>query len=275
MCGALAISAPAGVEQRAGEIEPLLDVDRGRGRLQRDAHLLGDRHEQVVEDLEPDRVDVGADRVGAVERDGAGQDQRAVARRARRASRARRRWSRSASKISAGPSSAPRPRRPLHRLRWSPSPFRGGADRFDDQRVDDQLGVLLAIAEAPAVERLRRPRASRSARPIVDLQRGVAARQCAAGRGGASSMRSGSTPCSTSASRAAASKLASAARKILAQRLQPARARGSPSRRRGRCRRPTARRRAGGSGSAPCRARRRRGTRAGRPRRRSRRACSG
>ena len=44
-----------GVEHRAGEIEPLLDVDAGRGRLQRDAHFLGDGHEQVVENLEPDR----------------------------------------------------------------------------------------------------------------------------------------------------------------------------------------------------------------------------
>ena len=69
-----------GVEDRAGEIEPLLDVDARRRRLQRDAHLLGDRHEQVVEDLEPDRVDVGADRLAALERHGAGEDQRAVAR---------------------------------------------------------------------------------------------------------------------------------------------------------------------------------------------------
>ena len=40
------------VEDRAGEIEPLLDVHGRRGGLQRDAHLLGDGHEQVVEDLE-------------------------------------------------------------------------------------------------------------------------------------------------------------------------------------------------------------------------------
>ncbi len=66
------------VEDRAGEIEPLLDVHAGRGRLQRDAHLLGDGHEQIVENLEPDRIDVGADRPGAIERHGAGEDQRAV-----------------------------------------------------------------------------------------------------------------------------------------------------------------------------------------------------
>jgi hypothetical protein len=49
------------VEQRAGEVEPLLDVDRVRGGLQADAHLLGDRHEQVVEDLQHHRVGAGAD----------------------------------------------------------------------------------------------------------------------------------------------------------------------------------------------------------------------
>ena len=61
MCGALAISAPSRVEQRAGEIEPLLDVDRIGGVLQRDAHLLGDRHEEIVEDLEHHRIGLGAD----------------------------------------------------------------------------------------------------------------------------------------------------------------------------------------------------------------------
>ena len=45
-----------GIEQRAGKIEPLLDVDRIRRILQRHAHLLGDRHEQVVEDFEQHRV---------------------------------------------------------------------------------------------------------------------------------------------------------------------------------------------------------------------------
>ncbi len=54
-------------EHRAGEIEPLLDVHRIGGVLQRDAHLLGDRHEQVVEHLEHDRIGLGADRAGALE----------------------------------------------------------------------------------------------------------------------------------------------------------------------------------------------------------------
>jgi hypothetical protein len=49
-----------GVEQRAREVEPLLDVDRVGGVLQLQAHLLGDVHEQVVEDLEQDRIDARA-----------------------------------------------------------------------------------------------------------------------------------------------------------------------------------------------------------------------
>ena len=49
------------VEHRAGEIEPLLDVHRIGGVLQRHAHLLGDRHEQIVEHFEHHRVGVGAD----------------------------------------------------------------------------------------------------------------------------------------------------------------------------------------------------------------------
>ena len=53
--------AAVGVEDRAGEIEPLLDVDRVRGGLQPHPHLLGYRHEQVVEDLQHDRVRFGAD----------------------------------------------------------------------------------------------------------------------------------------------------------------------------------------------------------------------
>ena len=56
MCGAFAIRLPCGVEQRAGEVEALLDVDRRRGVRERHAHLLGDRHEQVVEDLEQHRI---------------------------------------------------------------------------------------------------------------------------------------------------------------------------------------------------------------------------
>ena len=47
------------VEQGAGEIQPFLDVHR-RGRvLQRHAHLLGDRHEEIGHDLEHHRVGLG------------------------------------------------------------------------------------------------------------------------------------------------------------------------------------------------------------------------
>ena len=50
-----------GVEQRAGKIQPLLDVDRIGGRLQPQAHLLRYRHVQVVEHLQHHRIDRGAD----------------------------------------------------------------------------------------------------------------------------------------------------------------------------------------------------------------------
>ena len=51
------------IEHRTGEVEPFLDVDRIGGVLQRDPHLLGDRHEEMIEDLEHDRVGLGADRL--------------------------------------------------------------------------------------------------------------------------------------------------------------------------------------------------------------------
>ena len=55
------------VEDGAGEIEPFLDVDRIGRVLQRHAHLLGDRHEEVVEDLEHDRIGLArADRPAAL-----------------------------------------------------------------------------------------------------------------------------------------------------------------------------------------------------------------
>src|SRR5262245_5614228 len=46
-----------GVEEGAGEIEPLLDVDRVGGVGQTQAHLFGDRHEKVIEDLQHHRID--------------------------------------------------------------------------------------------------------------------------------------------------------------------------------------------------------------------------
>lgn len=65
------------VEEGAGEVEPLLDVDGVGGVLQAHAHLLGDGHEEVVEDLQHDRVDPGADGLFRGARACAGQDQMA------------------------------------------------------------------------------------------------------------------------------------------------------------------------------------------------------
>ncbi len=62
-----------GGKHRAGEVEPLLDVDRVGGVLQRHAHLLGDRHEQVVEHLQHHRIGLRADGVLADQRAGAFQ----------------------------------------------------------------------------------------------------------------------------------------------------------------------------------------------------------
>ena len=49
-----------GVEYRAGKIQPLFDVDAERGVLQHGAHLLGDVHEQIVEQFEQHRVGLRA-----------------------------------------------------------------------------------------------------------------------------------------------------------------------------------------------------------------------
>ena len=46
-----------GVVDGARVVEPLLDVGREAGAAQRDAHLLGDGDEQVLEDLELDGID--------------------------------------------------------------------------------------------------------------------------------------------------------------------------------------------------------------------------
>ena len=60
-------------KHRAGEIEPLLDVHRIGRVLQRDAHLLGDRHEEIVEHFEHHRIGLGADGADALELDDARQ----------------------------------------------------------------------------------------------------------------------------------------------------------------------------------------------------------
>ena len=69
-----------GVEERTGEIEPLLDVHRVGGVLERHPHLLGDGHEEVVEHLQHHRVALGAHREGALQRDDAGEDEVALRR---------------------------------------------------------------------------------------------------------------------------------------------------------------------------------------------------
>ncbi len=48
--------AAAGVEQRAGEVEPLLDVHRVGRPLQRRPHRLGDAHEAAIVELKRDGV---------------------------------------------------------------------------------------------------------------------------------------------------------------------------------------------------------------------------
>jgi len=48
---------PRRIEQRAAEIQSLLDVHGVRRVLQTQAHLLGNVHEQIVEYLQPDRID--------------------------------------------------------------------------------------------------------------------------------------------------------------------------------------------------------------------------
>ena len=48
-----------GIEDRAGEIQPLLDVHRGGGVLQRRAHFLGDGHEEIGEHFQRDGIGVG------------------------------------------------------------------------------------------------------------------------------------------------------------------------------------------------------------------------
>ncbi len=44
------------VEERAGKVQAFLDVDGLGGGLEAGAHLFGDGHEEVVEDLEKNRV---------------------------------------------------------------------------------------------------------------------------------------------------------------------------------------------------------------------------
>ena len=123
---------------------------------------------------------------------------------ARRASRARRRWSEEGSMIRAGPSMLWSPascravdrasspsdawlRRPLPRLLAKMRLRSGMRHRLDDQRVDDDLAAFVDIAEALRCSVLEgRPHRPRPAE--FDLERRVAARHAAAARGVRSSM---------------------------------------------------------------------------------------
>ena len=67
--------AALGVKQGAGKIETLFDVDRIGGVGKRCTHLLGNRHKQVVEHFEHDRIGVRPNRLGAFQRRDACQDQ--------------------------------------------------------------------------------------------------------------------------------------------------------------------------------------------------------
>ena len=57
--GGVGDELPVGVEDGAGEVETLFDVDGGAGVLQGDAHFFRDRPEEVVEDFEADGVGSG------------------------------------------------------------------------------------------------------------------------------------------------------------------------------------------------------------------------
>ena len=45
-----------GIEHGTRKVEPLLDVHRIGGLLESDAHLLGNAHEQIVEDFKHDGI---------------------------------------------------------------------------------------------------------------------------------------------------------------------------------------------------------------------------
>ena len=64
---------PVRIENGAGEVESFLDVHRVGGLLKGRAHLLGNRHEEVIEDLEHHRVGFGAHHFASRKRDHARQ----------------------------------------------------------------------------------------------------------------------------------------------------------------------------------------------------------
>ena len=64
-----------GIKNRTGKIQPLLDIDRVGRIFQSQPHLLGDRHEEVVKNLQHDRVTLSADSRLAFQWNHPGHDQ--------------------------------------------------------------------------------------------------------------------------------------------------------------------------------------------------------
>ena len=144
------------------------------------------------------------------------------------------------------------------------------ADRLDDHRL-----VVVDEAELRLVRRLEGRRwPCRSSRARRHGQRGVGAvvadvQHRPAGCASPPAMPWSGKFREHGACAASRSSSSIAARGVLRERLAAAPAGARRRRPTGRCRRPTAGRRRGGSAPIPCRARRRRGRHAGRPRRRS------
>ena len=148
MCGALAIRVPcASNSAQEKSSRSLMLTDEARV-LERRAHFLGDRHEQAGEDLQPDRIDCGADARARRARCDAVEDQVADRDRRARASRARRRWSRRGRGSARGRrwraraagrrgrAPACRATRPPCRPGRSPAARAGSSRQVDQRRVD-------------------------------------------------------------------------------------------------------------------------------------------
>ena len=304
MCGALATSAPVAVEHRAGKVEPLLDVHRIGGVLQRHAHLLGDRHEEVVEHLQHHRVGLGAERCLAPLLLGAAQqhmvlggdlrlpagldhdrlvaldDQRragdlagpasglAPVDAARRARRRRRRSCAAVAGLRPSPGASGRS--------VSSRPCARAVLALDVDRLDDHRLVVVDEAELRLVRRLEAAwRASRSSRAAkLHRQRRVGAVVADVQDRPPGRRRPRGTPCSPSSAKTAVGERRDQPRRWPA-RMSSASGwisacwREANTAGQARCRRPKAGRRRDGSAPPPCRARRRPGRHAGRRRRRS------
>ena len=54
--GRIGDEVPLGIEDGTGEVQALFDIDRRASVLQRKSHLLGDRHQQVIENFQQNRI---------------------------------------------------------------------------------------------------------------------------------------------------------------------------------------------------------------------------